>query len=653
MLTSLGFSVFLTMGVMTFSLVLYAERVYPHPGDAHAGLAEGVAQLLEYSSLLMATPVFLLLGWPILTSALSQASSGELAMDALIVLGVAGAFFHSYVATLLDRGDVYFETACVILVLVTLGRYLEAQGKLRAAAALRELEALLPDVVRIRRDTVELDVTPCDIRVGDVVIVPAGTRIPVDGRIVRGDAHVDEQVVTGESEPIARRTGDPVRAGSLNLDGLLEVSAEAVAEDSTLSRLTALLDEARRSRSRFERLAERVSRVFVPLTICLAAIAGILGWRRDGATEALMSALAMLLISCPCALGIATPLAVWAGLGRAAREGLLFKTGDALEALAGVRAIAFDKTGTLTRGIPRVATTAYHEDATTEQRDRWLGFARSLAAVTTHPLSLAIGDYAASLGAEKVAAENARSLPGLGVVGEGRGGILRLGSVAMMREAGVRFAEPMERAVECAAGGGQAIVCLGVGDRVEAVFALDESVREEAADVFATLRARGLSIIILTGDQRVRAEKLGQSLRVEAHGELRPEDKLREIHELRVRSGAVAMVGDGLNDGPALAAADVGVAMGCGADLTRDAAHVCLLGDDLHAIPAALDIARKTVRTIRRNLFWAFAYNAAGMGLALCGMLNPIVAAGAMVASSLFVVTNSMRLGLERKSTAG
>lgn len=650
MLTSLGFSVFLTMGVMTFSLVLYAERVYPHPGDAHTGLADGVAQLLEYSSLLMATPVFLLLGWPILTSALKQASSGAVAMDALIVLGVAGAFFHSYVATLLNRGDVYFETACVILVLVTLGRYLESQGKLRAAAALRDLEALLPDVVRIRRNTVDMNVAPYEVRVGDVVIVPAGTRIPVDGRIVRGNAHVDEQVVSGESAPVARRTGDAVRAGSLNLDGLLDVSAEAVAEQSTLSRLTALLDEARRSRSRFERLAERVSRVFVPLTICLAVIAGILGWRRDGATEALMSALAMLLISCPCALGIATPLAVWAGLGRAAREGLLFKTGDALEALAGVRAIAFDKTGTLTRGIPRVDAATLRDDATPEQRDHWLGLARSLATATTHPMSLAIADYAAARGAAKVDVNGSRSVPGLGVVGEGRDGTLRLGSVAMMREAGVRFVEPLHHAIEKAASEGLAIVCLGVDERVEAVFALDESVREESADVFATLRCRGLSIIVLTGDQRVRAKKLGQSLRVETRGELRPEDKLREIHELRARSGAVAMVGDGLNDGPALAAADVGVAMGCGADLTRDAAQVCLLGDDLRAIPAALDIARKTVRTIRRNLFWAFAYNAAGMGLALWGMLNPIVAAGAMVASSLFVVTNSMKLGWERNS---
>lgn len=643
MLTRLGLAVFLSMGVMVFSMLGYGQDVYGGDSADDSSLAGALFSVMRYTSLILATPVFLLLGVPILAGAWEQLRARVVSTDALIMLGVIGALVYSYISTFADRGAVYYETACMILVLLTLGRYLEATGKLGASDAVRGLRELMPGEVALWRDGQMATVRAGEVRVGDVLLVRAGERCAADGVVEAGCAHVDEQMVTGESVPVEKSAGDSIHAGALATDGTLHVRASAVGADGTLARLIALLERARASKSPFERLADRLATLFVPMVVVLAVLGALLGFSRGGTGEAMMTFLAVLLIACPCALGIAAPLAVWVALGTAARRGILFRDGETLERLAQVRAAAFDKTGTLTTGHPTVQSVAYdpvHAGDTTTL----LQTAAALAVGSTHALSRGIVAHAAEQSAEPLAPLAAGTVPGRGLEAVVDGAAVRLGSVAMMDEAGVRFSDALTVEVERIRAAGQGMACLGVGAEVAAVFSFAEVLRAEAKPVLDDLRRRGLEVTVLTGDHAARARQIGAALGIPVLAELTPADKVAWLEGQRARFGAVAMVGDGLNDAPALAAADVGIALGCGADLTRESAGVCLLADDLRGVPSAILLARRTVRTIRVNLFWAFTYNVAGIALALAGTIRPIVAAVAMVVSSLFVVGNSLRL---------
>ncbi len=647
MLARLGVSVFLSMGVMVFSLALYSPDVYGIGLADASPLARSLTGLLRYLLLILATPVFLLLGVPVLNNASRQMRSGVVSTDALVVLGVAAAFVYSYISTMTDQGKVYYETACMILVFITLGRYLEANGKLQASQAVESLERLIPDEVTIRRGGVELTVARGDVRVGDVLVVVAGGRVAVDGMIVAGRANVDEKILTGESRPVVRGPGDAVHAGTVNLDGALTVRATGVGSDSALGRLMAQLDKAKHSKGRFERLADRVATFFVPIVVALAGLGAILGFRRGSGDEALMTALAVLLISCPCALGIATSMAIWVSLGRAATLGILFRNGETLEALARVGAVAFDKTGTLTTGEPTVASFVAHLEGhvgTDTPDEHVIALAAGLGGGSTHALAQSIVTYAGSRRITPEPVRDVRTLPGRGLIGTIDGATVRLGSVAMMEEAGVGLNGEMSKELDRIAAADQGIVCVGVGDRLSGVFAFSETLRIEARAALTELQRQGCAVAVLTGDHARRGEAIADMLSVETLAELTPQQKVNHIERLHREVAAVAMVGDGLNDAPALAAADVGIAMGCGADVTRESADICLLGDDLATLPIAFQLARRTVRTIKINLFWAFLYNSIGVGLALSGRLNPTFAAAAMVLSSLFVVTNSLRL---------
>ena len=656
-LTRLGLSAFLTMTVMMFSMYLYRQQF--GDGGTPTPIASGLASLMRYLSLLFGTPVFLMLAPPIFSAAWQRMRRGELATDALIVVGVGAAFAYSYINTLRDAGGTYVETGCAVLVFMTLGRWLEAQAKLKASRAARSLVGLFPDTVEVQRGDERVRVRHDDVRAGDALLVPAGQRAAADGMILSGSAQMDESLVTGESAPVVREAGDAVRAGSLNLDGFLRIRVTAVAGDSTLGRLASLLDAARQSRSSIERLTDRIARLFTPLVFALAAAAVVAGWRRGGPAEALMSALAVLLIACPCALGLATPMAVWTAIGAAARRGVLFRDGETVERLAGIRAVLFDKTGTLTRGEPAVVGRCCDPTDTESLR-----LAGRLAAVSTHPAARAIarlaqhdrmrssssdGGSGGGAGSAAGAADLAdvRTIPGRGVCAvlpDGRS--VALGSMRFMHERGYAFDSDAVRAeMDRAAAAGDPLVCMGVAGSVRAVFELSESLRPAAAEALAALRGAGLRVQVLTGDHARRGAALASSLGVEVLAECLPADKVAAVERVRRESGSVAMVGDGLNDAPALAAADVGMALACGADVSRDAAHVCLLGDDLATLPWLFRLARRTMSTVRVNLFWAFIYNVVGIGLALCGLLSPVFAAAAMVASSTIVVVNSLRLG--------
>ncbi len=646
MLTRLGLAAFLTMCVMMCSIYLYGREVYEGEATAHAASTD-IAAILRYASLLLSTPVLFLLGLPILSAARAQWRSGIVSTDALVVLGVISAYVYSYVATLRGSGATYFETACMILVLVTLGRWFEAVGKLHATERIKSLESLLPDTVRVRRGDGETTLPLSDLQIGDILLFCPGDRISADGVVTSGRSHVDEQLVTGESIAVVRQPGDFVRAGTLNVDGELAIRATSVGAETTLGRLVALLEAARAARGRYERLADRAATYFLPFTLVLALIGGIGGWMRGGVNEAIMSALSVLLIACPCGLGIATPMAVWMALGRAAARGAMFRSGAAIEELARVGTVFFDKTGTLTTSAPRVESITTAVDVA---ESTVMAMAAGLARSSRHSVSRGLLDHAEFRGTAPAHLSDVTTVPGRGLVAAGGQGLVRLGNVAMMQEAECTLSAPIQAAIDAAVALGRSIVCIGWGGRVTGVFTLTESLRPESKSTLRDMLDIDCDVAILTGDHPARGKALAMELGVETFAGLLPADKVGRVAAASSPQRLVAMVGDGLNDAPAMAAADVGIAMGCGADVTREAAAICLLGNDLSALPWLIRLARRTVRTIRVNLFWVFFYNGIGLALAVTGRLSPVVAALAMVFSSLFVIGNSLRLGADGES---
>jgi heavy metal translocating P-type ATPase len=652
MLTRLGLAIFLTLNVLVFTMALWTPDFYGE--DQSSALAQTLHELFRYTSLVFALPVLFLLGGPLLDSAWRTLREGRLATDLLLVVGVAASYLYSVVSVVRGQGPVYFEVGCGVLVLVTLGRWLEATGKLRTTAALEALHHLLPDIARLVAPDGERSVPVADLRPGDAVHVLPGERIPCDGRVRRNSASVDEQVLTGESQPVLREKGDSVLAGSLNLDGDLLVEVTAACEATALQRMIELVRRARVAKGRHERLTDRIAAWFLP-AIALIAVAAV-AWhgRQYGLDHGVLVGLSVLLIACPCALGLATPLAVWAALGRAAAKQVLFRNGEALERLARVRAVRLDKTGTLTTGAPIVDGFSIAQG---ENRGTVLELATTLASASAHAHCQAIRDYAASqASAAGTATEiaKARTLPGRGVAGRrvSDGAIVYLGSPRWLREVGVFSPPELTSVIDDAQRNGQTLTCLGWAGSLRAVFILREQLRPEAVQAIALLRDQDLDVVVLTGDHASRARVLAEELDIAVEAELLPEGKVAAVVQARRDFGPVAMVGDGINDAPALVASDVGVAMGCGADVSRESASVCLLSNDLTRLPWAIALSRRTVRMIRGNLFWAFAYNLIGVGFACTGRLDPVLASLAMVLSSLFVLSNSLRLAGREPTSA-
>jgi heavy metal translocating P-type ATPase len=627
MMTRLGLAIFFTMNVMVFTMLLWSQQE-----SAVGPAAAAFYDLARHACLLFTAPVLLLLGGPLVDEALDEVRRGRPAVNLLLFAGVAAAFGLSAWSTWTGGGHVYYEVACMVLVAVTLGRWLEASGKLRTTAALRELRGLLPDRVRCVEEGGVRDVDLATVRVGDRLRILPGEHLPTDGEIVAGVAAIDEAAVTGESVPAEKRAGDAVYSGTTNLDGQLDIVVAAAPGAGTLERLIDAVTAAA-GNSRRQRLAERISAWFLPVVIAVALAACAVHWRRSGAAAGVLAGLAVVVVACPCALGLATPLALWAAIGQATRRHVLVREGDALENLARADTFCFDKTGTLTAGC-RLAAVA---PTTAGADDALLAVAASLAAGSTHVLSRAIVEAAAARGWAATPLDDVRTVPGSGVAARraDTGVVVRLGSPRWIR---AEVGAPPAAAVE----GMQCLVA--EGDRIIGGLSFAETIRPEAAATVQALRAMGGTALLLSGDRRDRAEPVAASLGMEWQAPLLPAEKLAVIDGLQRRGRRVAMVGDGINDAPALATADVGVALGCGADVSRWSAGVCLLRDDLSALPWLVTLARRTDATIRWNLLWAFAYNAACVPLAAAGFVHPAVAAAAMVASSLLVVTNSLRL---------
>lgn len=700
----LGIAIFFSMNLMAFTMTMWSLDVYEVRRDP---FQDQLFEVFRWLSMVFSLPVLLLLGVPLFQSAILSWRQRLSSTDLLIATGVAAAYVISVVNVVRGAETVYFEVGATVLVMVTLGRWFEATGKQKATEALDKLAALLP--AKAHRLTQEGPEEICctEIALGDRLQIRSGERFPTDAILVDGHTTVDEQVFTGESTPIGKVPGDRVLGGTVNLDGHIIAEATATFRAGSFGRLLKLLQEARLSRGHYQRLADRVSAWFFPLITGVAIVTLIAHWPR-GAGEAIQHALSVLLIACPCALGLATPLAVWTALSVAVKHQVLFRSGEAIERLALVKSICFDKTGTLTTGSPKVRHLCVLEDHDSAEI---LPVCGALARTSAHPFSLAVVRFVESLpdpmtrskGSIGTAARpcslelsNVRSVPGGGVEAtRAKGGTVRLGSLEFVSagsEISPRLRLRMAHALSIADQEAASVVALAVAGRPVILFLLTETLRSEASFAVKQCMELDLPVTVLTGDRSAKAEQLRRRLldchevgcqcsvecaewqsidpvfhqrqehagarhfvmdgpasanRLSIQCDLRPEQKVQQLQEIRKRHMSVAMVGDGINDAPALAASDVGIAMGCGADVSRDSAQVCLLSNDLSRIPWAVQLARRTRSVIRQNLFWAFGYNFGGVILAAFGLLNPAVAAGLMIVSSLIVISNSLRLMAE------
>ncbi|MFO1313141.1 MAG: heavy metal translocating P-type ATPase [Burkholderiales bacterium] len=594
--------------------------------------------------LALATPVQLWVGRRFYVGAYHALRGGGANMDVLVVLGTTMAYAWSVAVTAMGLHDqhVYFEAAAAVITLVLLGKLLEARAKAGTSAAMKGLLKLTPRTAHVPRDgaTVEIDVA--DIRVGDRFLVRAGESVPVDGVVRDGASSVDESMLTGESRPVAKRDGDAVYAGTLNQDGLLTCEASKVGHDTLLAGIVRLVAEAQGSKAPIQRLADRVSGIFVPIVVVVALVTLLVTWAVAGdAAQALVHAVAVLVIACPCALGLATPTAIMVGTGRGAQSGILIRNAAALEHAGRLTTLVVDKTGTLTEGRPEVTDVIAFDGAS---RADVLRAAASLEQGSTHPLALAIVAAAKREGLVPEAIADFVSTPGRGVAARigSDDTVTTLGALAFVAPQGFDPPTAETLALESQ---GKSIVGLARGGRALGAIALADAIRPTSREAVQRLEAMGVDVVMLTGDNAEAAHAVATAVGIARYESgVLPGDKAQAVRDLVAGGKVTGMVGDGVNDAPALAAADVSFAIGAGADIAVEAADVTLIRNDLRAVADAILLSRATLAKIRQNLFFAFAYNVLGIPLAALGLLNPVIAGAAMALSSVSVVTNALLL---------
>jgi len=603
--------------------------------------------LPAWAQFVLATPVQFVLGARFYVAAWKAVKAGAGNMDLLVALGTSAGYGLSlYEWAIAEPGSMphlYFEASAVVIALVLLGKYLESRAKRQTASAIRALEALRPERALRMVDGQEQDVAISDLRLNDLVLVKPGERFPVDGEVVEGQSHADEALISGESLPVPKQPGDKVTGGAINGEGRLIIKTMALGTETVLARIIRLVEDAQSAKAPIQKLVDKVSQVFVPVVL-LIALATLLGWWLYGAPieTALINAVAVLVIACPCALGLATPTAIMAGTGVAARHGILIKDAEALERAHEVSAVVFDKTGTLTSGTPQIA----HFSALDGDEARLLQAAGALQRGSEHPLAKAVLDACAARDLKVPDVTDSQSLTGRGIAGTLEGRRLALGNRRLLEETGLN---PGSLAASASAWETEGrtlswLIEQSPQPQVLGLFAFGDTLKPGAQSAIAQLNARHISSHLLTGDNRGSAKVVAEALGIsDVHAEVLPADKAATVAELK-KTGVVAMVGDGINDAPALAAADIGIAMGGGTDVAMHAAGITLMRGDPRLVPAALEISRKTYAKIRQNLFWAFIYNVIGIPLAAFGFLNPVLAGAAMAFSSVSVVSNALLL---------
>lgn len=631
-LSRLRLSIFLT-------IPLVAQMVFQFLGFTQVHLP-------PFVEVLLATPVQFVIGARFYTAAYNALKARSSNMDVLVVMGTSAAYFYSWyligVHGTEAQGELYFEASAVIITLVLLGKFMEARAKRGTTEAIRQLMDLRPETARLRRaDGSETEVPITEVRSGDTVIIKPGERVPVDGEVLSGQSELDESLLTGESLPVEKIAGEKVTGGAINGTGLLEVRATNIGEDSTLSRIIRLVENAQAGKAPVQRLVDRISGIFVPVVVTIAVLT-FAGWyfMTGNFESALISAVSVLVIACPCALGLATPTAIMTGTGAAARSGILIKDVESLERAHRINAIIFDKTGTLTEGKPRLVETHVMRGSEHEL----IALAASVQQGSEHPLAKSLLDKAEALQQTLRPVTDFQSHTGRGVSGTVDGRAIIIGNEQLLKERKLDPSAEINRARTWEEQG-KTVVWVADEEGLRGIFAIADTLRAESVEAVRTLKDRGIRTIMLSGDAELVAKEIGRQAGIDdARGSVKPDQKAETVEEL-VREGyVVGMIGDGINDAPALAAADVGIAMGTGTDIAMETAGITLMRSDPRLVNAALLASRATFRKIKQNLFFAFIYNVIGIPLAAAGLLSPTIAGAAMAMSSVSVVSNSLLL---------
>jgi heavy metal translocating P-type ATPase len=591
--------------------------------------------------------VILVLGWQFHIGMVKQARHFAANMDTLISVGTLAALIYSLWALWLGEHHFYFETGAVITALILLGRYFEGRSRGQASAAIEKLLGLAAKSAHVLRDGIETDIPVEQVRPGNVLIVRPGEKIPVDGVLTDGGSTVDESMLTGESMPAEKKKGDSLFGATINLTGAFRMEAKQVGADTALAQIVRMVAAAQDNKAPVQKLADRISSVFVPVVLGIAALTALVWFFVTGdVAQSFVPAVAVLVIACPCALGLATPTAIMVGTGLGARRGILIKNGEALERGRSINVVMFDKTGTLTEGKPNVQEVV----ATPGQTgDDVLRLAASIEQLSEHPLAQAVVRAAREKGLSFDAASGFESLSGRGAKASVSGEALTVGSPRLMREQGISL-DALASELDRLEAAGNTVIALARGSNAAGLIAIADTIKPDAKGAVARLHQKGLRTVMMTGDNRRAAQAIAQRLGIDdVRAEVLPQQKADEVRKVQEEQGRVAFVGDGINDAPALAQADLGIAIGTGTDIAIEAGQVVLVKGSPAKVIEALELSNVTFQTIRQNLFWAFFYNVAALPLAALGLLNPMIAAGAMAFSSVTVVGNSLRIRRKMK----
>lgn len=601
--------------------------------------------LKNYILFLLATPVQIVLGWQYYINSYKSLRHGSANMDVLIAMGTSAAYIYSLATTFITGGDVYYDTAAVILTLITLGKYLEASAKGRASDAIKKLLGLAPKTARVIRQSEEIDIPVEEVKVGDLVLVRPGEKFPVDGLVKEGKSFVDESMITGESIPIEKKAGDKVVGATINKHGLIKFETTKIGKDTVLSQIIKMVQDAQGSKAPIQRLADKVSGVFVPIVIGIAILTFVgwyfLGTGEDVFTHALLNMVAVLVIACPCALGLATPTAIMVGTGKGAELGILIKGGEILEKAHKLDTVIFDKTGTLTKGKPAVTDIQTIKE---DGKEKALVIAASAEKGSEHPIGEAIVTEAKEKKLKLVKLSDFKAIAGLGIKASLNGDKIIVGNKRLMQGEKIKLDDWNDKAIYLEETGKTAVYIAENGV-VTGLIGVADRLKEDSKEAIKNLFKLGIEPIMITGDNKRTAKAIAYQLGINrVQAEVLPKDKAFQVKKFQESQRVVAMVGDGINDAPALAQADIGIAIGTGTDVAIEASDITLIGEDLKGVSTAVQLSKSTMRTIKQNLFWAFFYNTILIPLAVIGLINPMLAAAAMAFSSVSVVTNSLRL---------
>lgn len=603
----------------------------------------GIDNILSngYFQLALATPVQFIAGARFYKGAYKSLRGGGANMDVLIVMGTSAAFFYSVYHTLAGIPEYYYESSAMIITLILLGKYLEAIAKGKTSEAIKKLMGLQAKTARVERDGQVADIPMEEVLVGDIIVVRPGEKIPVDGVITDGQSTIDESMLTGESIPVDKHIGDEVIGATINNQGALKFRATKVGKDTALAQIIKLVEDAQGSKAPVQRLADQISGVFVPVVVVIALITFLVyTFGLKDFNQGLISAVAVLVIACPCALGLATPTAIMVGTGKGAENGILIKGGEHLEKAHKLEVVVLDKTGTITKGQPEVTDII----ALGQSEDEVLRFAAIAEMSSEHPLGASIVKDARAKNIELKDPEKFQSITGHGIYSKIDDKDIYVGNRKLMREQKVEI-DHIEDQLVVLENQGKTAMLIAIEGKIGGIIAVADTVKESSREAINQLKEMDIEIYMITGDNLRTAEAIAEQVGItNVLAEVLPEDKAAQVEKLKAEGKSVGMVGDGINDAPALASADIGFAIGTGTDVAMEAADITLIKGDLREIPTAIHLSKRTMRTIKQNLFWAFAYNTVGIPIAALGLLNPMVAGAAMAFSSVSVLSNSLRL---------